>query len=80
MTQRMFYVALGGKRGLLVVGPAGPGGWFQINITEPPHVKEIGEYAVEEYNESKSQLKFVSVVNGEAQVVAGVNYRLIVAT
>ena len=28
----------------------------------------------------KSQLKFVSVVNGEAQVVAGVNYRLIVAT
>lgn len=57
--------APGGKRALLVVGPAGPGGWFQINITEP-HVKEIGVYAVEEYNkESKSQLKFASVVKGE---------------
>ena len=67
--------ALGGKRGVLV------GGWQPIkNITEP-HVKEIGEYAVEEYNkESKSQLKFVSVVKGETQVVAGTNYRLILAT
>ena len=70
--------ALGGKRG---GGGVLVGGWQPIkNITEP-HVKEIGEYAVEEYNkESKSQLKFVSVVKGETQVVAGTNYRLILAT
>nr|POE84128.1 cysteine proteinase inhibitor 5 [Quercus suber] len=69
--------ALGGKSG----GGVLVGGWQPIkNITEP-HVKEIGEYAVEEYNkESKSQLKFVSVVKGETQVVAGTNYRLILAT
>ncbi|KAL0010817.1 hypothetical protein SO802_005925 [Lithocarpus litseifolius] len=36
---------------------------------------------MEEYNkESKSQLKFLSVVKGETQVVSGTNYRLIVAT
>ena len=69
--------ALGGKRG----GGVLVGGWQPIkNITEP-HVKEIGEYAVEEYNkESKSQLKFVSVVKGETQLVTGTNYRLILAT
>ena len=71
--------ALGGKSG----GGGGVlvGGWQPIkNVTEP-HVTEIGEFAVEEYNkESKSQLKFLSVVKGETQVVAGTNYRLIVAT
>ena len=55
----------GGGGGVLV------GAWQPIkNVTEP-HVTEIGEFAVEEYNkESKSQLTFLSVVKGETQVVA----------
>ncbi|KAM4111860.1 hypothetical protein ACJW30_05G097300 [Castanea mollissima] len=72
---------LEGKSGGGGGGGVLPGGWQPIkNVTEP-HVTEIGEFAVEEYNkESKSQLKFLSVVKGETQVVAGTNYRLIVAT
>uniref|UniRef100_M4DLH7 Cystatin domain-containing protein n=1 Tax=Brassica campestris TaxID=3711 RepID=M4DLH7_BRACM len=42
--------------------------------------QKIGEFAVSEYDkQSKSGLKFVEVVSGESQIVAGMNYRLIVA-
>ncbi|KAJ4704048.1 Cysteine proteinase inhibitor [Melia azedarach] len=54
------------------------GGWTPIKDLNDPHVKEIGQFAVAEYNkQSKADLKFQSVVKGESQVVAGINYRLI---
>jgi hypothetical protein len=60
-----------GGRGSLV------GGWQPIKNVNDPHVKEIGAFAVTEYNKSsKAALKFVGVVKGETQVVAGTNYRL----
>ena len=54
------------------------GGWTPIeNITER-HVTEIAEFAVTEYNkQSKTPLKLLKVVEGEKQVVAGMNYRLL---
>lgn len=56
------------------------GGWSPISNVTDPHVVEIGEFAVSEYNKrSESGLKFETVVSGETQVVAGTNYRLKVA-
>lgn len=58
-----------------------PGGWYPIENITDPHVQEIGNYAVSEYNrQSGDNLNFVRVVSGETQVVAGVNYRLIIET
>ncbi|MBA0568937.1 hypothetical protein Golob_006403 [Gossypium lobatum] len=54
------------------------GGWRPIKDTKDPHVMEIAEFAVEEYNkQSNGSLKLVKVVKGETQVVSGTNYRLI---
>ncbi|CAE6025909.1 unnamed protein product [Arabidopsis arenosa] len=56
------------------------GSWSPISDVKDPHIVKIGEFAVSEYNkQSKSGLKFVTVVSGESQVVSGVNYRLVVA-
>ncbi|KAH0910234.1 hypothetical protein HID58_033555 [Brassica napus] len=56
------------------------GRWSPISNVNDPHVVEVGKFAVSEYDmESKSELKFVAVVSGESKVVAGTNYRLIVA-
>ncbi|KAF8108410.1 hypothetical protein N665_0109s0035 [Sinapis alba] len=56
------------------------GGWRPLSDVNNPHVVEVGKFSVSEYNrQSKSGLKFVSVVSGESQVVAGTKYRLIVA-
>ncbi|PON34352.1 Cystatin [Parasponia andersonii] len=66
-----------------VPGPGtGPlvGGWQPIEDLKDPHVREIAEFAVTEYNkQSKLDLKLKSVVKGETQVVAGTNYRLVVS-
>ncbi|KAK1436842.1 hypothetical protein QVD17_02626 [Tagetes erecta] len=52
------------------------GGWKPIDITDPT-VIDIGKFAVNEHNkEDKASLKFVKVVRGESQVVAGMNYNL----
>lgn len=57
--------------------PLNTGGWEPIKNVSDPHVQEIGEFAVAEYDErSKAQLVFKEVVKGETQVVAGINYRL----
>lgn len=59
---------------------ARPGGWSPISDIKNPHIVEVGKFAVSEYNkQNKAGLKFVEVVSGESQVVAGINYRLIVA-
>ena len=56
------------------------GGWSPISDVKNSHIVKIGEFAVSEYDkQSKSGLKFVEVVSGESQIVAGMNYRLIVA-
>ncbi|CAH2052749.1 unnamed protein product [Thlaspi arvense] len=55
------------------------GGWIPITNIKDPHVLQNGEFAVSEYNkQTKSGLKFNSVVSGESQVVSGLNYRLVV--
>ncbi|XP_062013610.1 probable LRR receptor-like serine/threonine-protein kinase At1g53430 [Rosa rugosa] len=50
-----------------------------IKDINDPHVNEIAEFAVSEYNKkSGKKLKLRSVVKGETQVVAGENYRLVI--
>ncbi|KAJ7946383.1 Cysteine proteinase inhibitor [Quillaja saponaria] len=57
-----------------------PGGWKPIENPKDPHVVEIAQFAVSEYdNESNATLKFERVIQGETQVVDGINYRLDVA-
>ena len=56
------------------------GGWRPIENVSDPHVQEIGKFAVTEHNKkATASLKFQSVVSGETQVVAGTNYRLVIA-
>ncbi|KAL2495549.1 Cysteine proteinase inhibitor 1 [Forsythia ovata] len=66
--------ALGGRKGDLV------GSWRPIENLNDPIVQEIAKYAVEEHNkQAKTNLRFLSVVSGETQVVAGTNYRLVIS-
>ncbi|XP_050369795.1 cysteine proteinase inhibitor 1-like [Argentina anserina] len=56
------------------------GGWSPIKDTNDIHVKEIAEFAISEYNkQSGKKLELQSVLKGETQVVAGQNYRLVLA-
>ncbi|KAK0595842.1 hypothetical protein LWI29_014597 [Acer saccharum] len=65
-------LAAGARKGPLV------GGWSPIEDLSDPHVKEIAEFAVAEYNkQSKAGLVLKSLVSGETQVVSGTNYRLV---
>ena len=53
------------------------GGWKPIEDLSDPQVKEVAKFAVSEYNkQSKAALRLKSIVKGETQVVAGINYRL----
>ncbi|KAJ7967798.1 Cysteine proteinase inhibitor [Quillaja saponaria] len=62
------------RRGALV------GGWKPIKDPQDPHVIEIAQFAVSEYDKkSGADLRFASVIKGEIQVVSGTNYRLVVA-
>ncbi|KAI6704142.1 hypothetical protein NL676_013278 [Syzygium grande] len=56
--------------------------WNPIKDVHDPHVKEIGEFAVAEFNKDPqhgADLQFQDVIKGETQVVSGINYRLILA-
>ncbi|XVF28022.1 hypothetical protein REPUB_Repub14bG0159500 [Reevesia pubescens] len=54
------------------------GGWTAIENIKDPHVTEIAQFAVSEYNkQTHASLKLVKVVKGDTQVVAGTNYRLV---
>lgn len=56
----------------------GIGGWAPIKDVEDSHVRELGDFAVEEHNRREhDELTFDKVVRGETQVVAGINYRLV---
>lgn len=62
----------------LVTSKPIPGGWSPIKNVTDQHVKELGAFAVSEHdNVTKDNLEFVQVVSGEQQVVAGMNYRLV---
>ncbi|PIA38360.1 hypothetical protein AQUCO_02800208v1 [Aquilegia coerulea] len=56
------------------------GGYKPIfNITDP-HIQDLGKFAVSEHNkQAKTSLKFVNVIKGQMQVVAGINYDLVIA-
>ncbi|XP_054779054.1 cysteine proteinase inhibitor 1-like [Prosopis cineraria] len=69
--------AISGGRAEAVI----PGGWTPIPNLEDQHVMEIANFAVAEYDKRNgARLKLEKVVKGETQVVAGTNYRLVVAT
>ncbi|KAK4371560.1 hypothetical protein RND71_011035 [Anisodus tanguticus] len=55
------------------------GGWKPITNITDPEVVDIGKFAVDEHNkEAKTKLKFQKIMKGESQVVAGINYRLVI--
>ncbi|KAL5101246.1 hypothetical protein RYX36_005573 [Vicia faba] len=54
------------------------GGWNPIENIKDPHVLEIAQFAVtEQQKQSGVKLSLVEIINGETQIVAGVNYRLV---
>lgn len=55
-----------------------PGGWTPIENIKDPHVSEIAQFAVtEQQKQSGVKLSLVEVISGETQVVAGINFRLV---
>ncbi|URE23586.1 Phloem filament protein PP1 [Musa troglodytarum] len=53
------------------------GGWTPVDV-DNPHVHDIAVFAVSEHNkEAKEHLTLVNVVKAQSQVVAGVNYKLL---
>ncbi|KAK9128964.1 hypothetical protein Syun_017761 [Stephania yunnanensis] len=54
------------------------GGWTPIDV-HSPHSIELARFAVNEHNkQAHTHLKFERLVSGESQIVAGVNYKLII--
>ncbi|KAG6595136.1 Cysteine proteinase inhibitor 5, partial [Cucurbita argyrosperma subsp. sororia] len=54
-----------------------PGGPVPVDPNDP-HVRDIGEWAVNEHNkQSGDSLKFLEVVSGSKQIVSGVLYKLV---
>ncbi|KAJ1296583.1 hypothetical protein BS78_01G312600 [Paspalum vaginatum] len=59
------------------VGPA-PGAWRAIGDVSAPHIQELGGWAVAEHDRQAGDgLRFCEVTSGEEQVVAGMNYKLV---
>ncbi|KAF8030295.1 hypothetical protein BT93_E2674 [Corymbia citriodora subsp. variegata] len=54
------------------------GGWHPIKNLSDPYVREIAEFAIKTRNDqAKTGLVLEKVAKGETQVVAGMNYRLV---
>ncbi|KAK1273631.1 Cysteine proteinase inhibitor 5 [Acorus gramineus] len=54
-------------------------GWTPIKDVNNPHTREIGQYAVEEHGRLTGEnLWFDQILSGDTQVVAGINYRLVI--
>ncbi|WOK95469.1 multicystatin-like [Canna indica] len=55
------------------------GGWQPINGgTSDPHIQKLAQFAVSENNKQQgASFELVNVVKAEMQVVAGINYRLL---
>ncbi|ONK59770.1 uncharacterized protein A4U43_C08F10460 [Asparagus officinalis] len=59
------------------------GGWTPIKNLNDKHVIDIANFAVSEYNNnanSLAKLALSKVLKGETQVVAGINYKLVIET
>jgi cystatin-C len=57
------------------------GGWYLIEDINDPHVIDIVNFAVSEFNkQTGATLKFEKVIEGEYQLVAGINYHLVIST
>uniref|UniRef100_A0ACD5XMF9 Uncharacterized protein n=1 Tax=Avena sativa TaxID=4498 RepID=A0ACD5XMF9_AVESA len=55
------------------------GKWQPISNITDPHLKDLGEWAVAEHTKVYNDgLRFSKVVSGEVQIVAVLNYRLVV--
>ncbi|XP_050115627.1 cysteine proteinase inhibitor 1-like [Malus sylvestris] len=56
------------------------GGYFPIRNLSYPHLREITEFALSKYNKIHNQkLVLQKLVQGQYQIVSGVNYKLIIA-
>ncbi|XP_021719798.1 cysteine proteinase inhibitor 1-like [Chenopodium quinoa] len=68
-------VSAAGKRTGAVLG-----GYKPIKDINDPYVQEVAKFAVAKHNEeANSHLGIVRIVKGESQVVAGTNYRFLIA-
>nr|XP_008350152.1 cysteine proteinase inhibitor 1-like [Malus domestica] len=55
------------------------GGYYPIENLNDPHLREIAEFAVSEYDKIHDQkLVFQKLVRGESQTIAGINYKLVI--
>ncbi|KAB2631721.1 cysteine proteinase inhibitor 1-like [Pyrus ussuriensis x Pyrus communis] len=55
------------------------GGYYPIENLNDPHLREIAEFAISEYNKIHDQkLVFQKLVRGESQTIAGINYKLVI--
>ncbi|XP_009386947.2 cysteine proteinase inhibitor 1 [Musa acuminata AAA Group] len=73
------YESLKGEKKLesFVLIPEKFGGWTPVDVNNP-HVHDIAVFAVSEHNkEAKEPLTLENVVQAQSQVVAGVNYKLL---
>ncbi|PSS04667.1 Cysteine proteinase inhibitor 1 like [Actinidia chinensis var. chinensis] len=56
------------------------GGWRPIENLNSAEVQDVAQFAVSEHNkQANDELQYQSVVRGYTQVVAGTNYRLVIA-
>ncbi|XP_074310010.1 cysteine proteinase inhibitor 5-like [Silene latifolia] len=54
--------------------------WNAITNVNDPHVKEIAQFAVSEYNKKQTtRYELVKIFQGDTQNVGGTHYRLIVS-
>jgi len=55
--------------------------WSPIEDINDPHVTDIANFAVTEFNkQTGAKLRFEKVIKGESQVADGTNYRLTLST
>ena len=56
------------------------GGWRPIKDVNSAEVQDVAQFAVSEHNkQANDKLQYQKVVRGHTQVVAGTNYRLVIA-
>ncbi|KAK1403142.1 Cystatin domain-containing protein [Heracleum sosnowskyi] len=76
----LFLFLISGHSSNVIVGRKGIGGWQPISDPKDSLIQNIGKFAVTIYNKNNNKnLIYQEVIKGETQVVAGTNYRLIIA-